>query len=126
MRVTAAGGIVVAAASASGVQTTLLILGAIVFALASWRRDTRNVLRQQNLDLAERNQTLEADLHRSKALIDSLSNQPNLEQHAALLGKLLEMDQKVLEMMGVLSKNVETNTEAVRYWTADLRRETSD
>lgn len=130
MRATATAGILVAAVSATGIQTTLLVLGAVVFALASWRRDTRNVLRQQNLDLSERNQTLEKDLQRSKELIDSLNSRPNLDQQAAVLTNLIEKladhdqkqgerDDKILELLAQLAQNVHANTTALGFWIGD-------
>ncbi len=121
-----------AAAATSHIDLTslLLIIGASVFALASWRRDTRNVLRQQNLDLAERNQTLEGDLVRLKALIDSLNKRPNLDQQAAVLTQLIEKladhdraqgerDTQIVAALDGLSKNIHANTTALGFWLGE-------
>jgi hypothetical protein len=62
------------------VSTLLVVAGVVIWALATWRKDSRDVLRRQNEDLADRNTTLEAEKVRLEAALAAANDRPNIDK----------------------------------------------
>jgi uncharacterized protein YlxW (UPF0749 family) len=66
----------------------LVIIGAVVFAAASFRTATNKALRDNNTDLRARNEQLETSTTHLLARVQELENQPNLTSHQQVLERM--------------------------------------
>lgn len=88
-------GAVASLLTGSNLSGYAVIAGGVIWAIATWRRDRRQVLLDEVKDLRGRNQTLEDDLKRKDAEIarahaetEALKARPNLDGVAAVLTAL--------------------------------------
>lgn len=97
-----------------------VLAGVIVYAAASWRRDTREILRRQNEDLATRNATLESENSTLEAEKRLLEKRPDVDALAAVVEDLVhyskERDTKILNALEGVAQTIKANTDAVRLW----------
>jgi hypothetical protein len=98
------------------VSTVLIVAGVIIWAIATWRKDTREVLRRQNEDLATRNKTLEDEKKADAARILALEGRPNVD-------KLYESDLEIIASLKELTTTIKANTAAVQLWATARAQE---
>lgn len=98
------------------VSTVLIVAGVVIWGIATWRKDTREVLRRQNEDLATRNATLEAEKKTDAARILALEGRPNVD-------KLYESDLEIIASLKELTTTIKANTAAVQLWATARAQE---
>lgn len=101
-------------------STLLVVAGVVLWALATWRKDTREVIRRQNEDLATRNATLEADVLRLTAALAAANDRPNVDKLYEIMDRhdrhSQARDQEIIDGFKDVGASVRANTEAVRLW----------
>jgi hypothetical protein len=79
--------------------SVLLIVGAVVFAIATWRSRSPQILRNENADLRDRNETLYREVTALKSENQILHAQPNLERLAGVLSEMQDVNHAQLELL---------------------------